>query len=337
METNKDDDRDETADREATNGTERIQEMSAEQPAGERIDMDTAHMSRIDRIIAGARASPRRIGLYFVLLALVVFYLAPLESGFMTSFKTLAGFTQTSPFAPPTPRIFTISPWITAWNRLASAMVNSALFAIPATLLSAAIGSLAAYGLTKIHWRGQLAVMGLFLAGVFIPYQAVLVPLTQLWNIIDLQAWLGGVPFLRSHIGLIELMITHTAYGIPICTVLFRSHYQRIDDDIIESARLDGASVYRIYQKIILPLSWPMFVVAFIFQFTQVWNDLLFALVLVTDPSNSVVTIALSQLQGSMVQQYNIQMAGAFIAALPTLLVYILFTEQFAEGVGGRA
>lgn len=278
----------------------------------------------------------KRIALYVVLIGLLVFYLVPLESGLMTAFKTQTGFTQTLPYVPPSLEEFTLNPWVTAWGRLQSAMLNSAAFAIPATLLSGVIGSITAYGLTKTNWYGQVGVFALFLAGVFIPYQAVLVPLTQIWSIINLPAIVDNIPLLSGNAGLIELMITHVAYGIPICTLLFRSYYQSINDEMLEAARLDGAGLYRIYRRIILPLSGPMFAVVFIYQFTQVWNDLLFALVLITNPSNGVVTTALNELQGSMVQQYNLQMAGAFIAALPTLLVYVLFSDRFAEGVGGQ-
>ena len=105
---------------------------------------------------------------------------------------------------------------------------------------------------------------------------------------------------------------------------------------MLEAARLDGASAATIYRRIVLPLSVPIFAVTLIYQFTQIWNDLLFAIVLVSDPSNQVVTVALNQLQGSFVQQYNLQMAGAFVAALPTLAVYVLFGEQFAKGVAGE-
>jgi len=105
---------------------------------------------------------------------------------------------------------------------------------------------------------------------------------------------------------------------------------------MLEAARLDGASVATVYRRIVLPLSVPIFAVTLIYQFTNIWNDLLFAIVLVSDPSNAVVTQALNELQGSFVQQYNLQMAGAFIAALPTLVVYVLFGEQFAKGVAGE-
>ena len=308
-------------------------------PADETVRTDggePARSGRIGQTVSDLRTHPHRIGLYLVLCGLVAFYLALLESGLMTAIKTQSAFGETTPFAPPPLDGITFEPWATAWGRLGYALANSALFAIPATIASAVLGSLTAYGLTHIRWRGQVAVMALFLAGVFIPYQAVLVPLTQLWGAIDLPSLIGWIPIVGNYVDLVELLITHTAYGVPICTVLFRSYYQSFSDEMLEAARLDGTSLFRVYRRIVLPLSKPMFAVAFIFQFTQIWNDLLFALVLITTPSNSVVTIALNQLSGSFVQQYNLQMAGAFIAAFPTLLVYILFTEQFAQGVAGR-
>ncbi|WP_129116529.1 carbohydrate ABC transporter permease [Halegenticoccus tardaugens] len=279
----------------------------------------------------------RRIGLYAALAAMVAFYLAPLETGLTTAFKTQDAFSGTTPFVPPPPSGFTVEPWVDAFSRLRVGLFNSLLFALPATILSAALGSIAAYGLTNVSWRGQVGVVVLFVAGIFVPYQSVLVPLTQFWTMVDLPGLLSAVPPLANRASLIELALTHTAYGIPICTILFRSYYATIDPEMLEAARLDGATVGRIYRKIILPLSVPIFAVTLIYQFTQIWNDLLFALVLVSEPSNQVVTLSLNELQGSLVQQYNLQMAGAFIAALPTLLVYVLFGEQFAKGVAGES
>ncbi|MFB6167294.1 MAG: carbohydrate ABC transporter permease [Haloferacaceae archaeon] len=286
---------------------------------------------------------PSRVGLYVVLLAMVAFYLAPLESGLMTAFKTNEAFFSSTPFSPPSLSGATLQPWFDAWARLQGpltntngALFNSLLMAVPATMGSALLGSIAAYGLTNVDWRGQTVVLLLFVAGMFVPYQSVLVPLTRFWSIVGLSSLLAGVPFLADRAGLIALTVTHTAYGIPICTVLFRAYYATLDESMLEAARLDGATVAGVYTKIVLPLSVPIFAVTLIYQFTQIWNDLLFALVLVSQPSNEVVTIALNKLQGSMVQQFNLQMAGAFVAALPTLVVYVLFGEQFAEGVAGE-
>jgi glucose/mannose transport system permease protein len=276
-----------------------------------------------------------RIGLYAALLALVAFYLSPLESAIMTAFKTQTGFFETSPIVPPGPSTFTLAAWGDAFARLRSGLVNSLVFTIPATLLSATLGSLVAYGLTNTKWRGQSVVLVLLIAGIFIPYQSVLVPLSRFWSIVDPATIFSWLPPVADRSGLVALAVTHTAYGVPITTLLFRAHYQSLDSSMLEAARLDGATIRKIYTRIVLPLSIPMFAVALIYQFTNIWNDLLFALVLVQNPSNDVVTISLTSLQGSMVSQYNLQMAGAFITALPTLLVYIFFGEQFAEGVAG--
>jgi glucose/mannose transport system permease protein len=289
---------------------------------------------RLGHRLAWLRAHPKWVALSVVAAAFVAFYLAPLESGLMTAFKTQSGFVGSSPFAPPTLESVTLEPWQAAWAELDFAVVNSLLFVVPAAVLSATFGSLAAYGLTLIDWRGQLVIVVALLAGVFIPYQSVLVPLTEFWSFVGLRSLLP--PPLSGRAELIELTVTHTAYGIPICAILFRGYYQTVNREIIEAARLDGASTWDIYRQVVLPISTPMFAVTLIYQFTQIWNDLLFALVLINNPSNRVVTLALNELQGSMVQQYNLQMAGAFIAALPTLIVYIAFGDYFAKGVVGE-
>ena len=282
------------------------------------------------------RIGLRRIGLYLTFGALLIFYLVPIQSGLVTSIKTSEALIATQPFAPPGPDGVTLEKWEFAFNTLSNGMVNSLLFTIPATILCAILGSMAAYGLTLVKWRGQVLVFVLFIAGIFIPYQAVVVPLTQLWSqYITLEAWFGLVLTARS-VTLIELIITHTAYGIPICALLFRSQYKTMSWEMIEAAKLDGASTWQIYKRIVLPLSIPMFAVVFIFQFTQIWNEFLFSLTLigsVSDPAASA-TLILSGLGEALEgTDYPLRMAGAFITALPTLVVYLLFADKFAKGV----
>ncbi|MFC5971335.1 carbohydrate ABC transporter permease [Halomarina salina] len=293
----------------------------------------------------GARTrglSPGRIGLYAVLLAMLAFYLVPIETGLMTSIKTNGAVIETLPYAPPGPDGFTLQKWERASSTLLRGMGNSMLYAVPATVLSAFFGSLAAYGLTVADWdeRYKAVLLALFVAGIFIPYQAVLVPLSQFWGqYVQLEQLLGFVWDLgidSDYTGIIELVITHVAYGIPICTVLFRAYYKTLSDEMIESARLDGASLRRVYRRIVLPLSTPMFAVVLIYQFTQIWNDLLFTLVLVATESSAaapVVLILAGLGTGMEGTDFPLRMAGAFFTALPTLAVYILFGEEFAEGV----
>ncbi|WP_049996580.1 carbohydrate ABC transporter permease [Halococcus sediminicola] len=283
-----------------------------------------------------------RILLYALLAVIAVYFLIPIEAGLVTSFKTDEAVVGTAPYLPPGPGGFTLENWMAAFDTLSSGLVNSLVMTIPATVLGALFGSLAAYGLTQISWKGQVPIFALFVAGVFIPYQAVLVPLSQFWSMIPLEEMLSplwALPLFEPyHADLIELIVTHTAYGIPISTVLFRGYYMGLSEEMVEAARLDGAGVFEIYRRIILPLSGPMFAVVLIYQFTQIWNELLFALILVggTGPS-APVTLSLVGLGASLEGvDFGLRMAGAFLTALPTLLVFIIFGDQFARGVAGR-
>ncbi|SNZ03445.1 carbohydrate ABC transporter membrane protein 2, CUT1 family [Natronoarchaeum philippinense] len=282
-----------------------------------------------------------RVALYAVLIGMIGFFLAPIEAGLVTSFKTIDAVTRTASYAPPGPEGFTLQKWQTAFDTLLRGLINSFIFAAPATIISALLGSMAAYGLTQIDWRGQIPILALFIAGIFIPYQAVLVPLSKIWStyipLSDLLWPLWAITGVSSSYGdLMALSFSHIAYGIPICMLLFRSYYKSMSDDIVEAARLDGASVRKIYQRIVLPLSKPMFAVVLIYQFTQIWNDLLFALILLTTSSNPAapVTLILAGLgEAQQGTDFALRMAGALLTALPTLIIYILFGEEFAKGV----
>ncbi|AHG02207.1 ABC transporter permease (plasmid) [Halostagnicola larsenii XH-48] len=277
-----------------------------------------------------------RVGLYVTIIGLAIVYLIPIQSGLVTSIKTTDALLNTQPFIPPGPSGATLESWRFAFDALAQGMVNSLIFTVPATILCAIFGSMAAYGLTLVDWRGQVAVFVLFIAGIFIPYQAVIIPLTQFWSNIAMLDHRLGLLLTPRFATILELIITHTAYGIPICTLLFRSQYKTMSWEMIEAAKLDGASVWRIYKRIVLPLSIPMFAVVFIFQFTQIWNEFLFSLTLIgsiNDPAASA-TLILSGLGTSLEGvDYPLRMAGALLTALPTLVVYLLFADEFAEGV----
>jgi len=299
--------------------------------------------SRADRLVRAAeKLTVERVLLYVVLLGMASFYLIPIESGLVTSIKTSTAVIETVPFAPPGPSGFTLQKWQQAVDALLFGMGNSMLYAVPATILSAFIGSITAYGLTMPTWKQayKAPLIALIVAGIFIPYQAVLVPLTQFWaQYVQLGQLLGPLWALgisNDYAGIIELVVTHVAYGIPICTLLFRTYYKTMSKEMIESARLEGATLRRVYRRIVFPLSGPMFAVVLIYQFTQIWNDLLFTLVLVSTESSPAAPVVLilaglgTSLEG---QDFALRMAGAFLAALPTLAVYIFFGDEFAEGV----
>jgi glucose/mannose transport system permease protein len=188
-------------------------------------------------------------------------------------------------------------------------------------LISSFIG--AANGFVLARWRfpGANLVFTLMLFGMFIPYQAVMIPLRQIVTTLHIP---GGIP---------TLTFAHIVYGIPICTLIFRNYYATtLPEELIEAARIDGAGMLRTFRAVILPLSAPAFVVTIIWQFTSAWNDYLFAIFL-SNTRNGPITIALNALAGAQSPDYGSAMAGAFITSIPTLVVYILLGRYFIGGL----
>jgi glucose/mannose transport system permease protein len=284
----------------------------------------------------------RRLGIYVLVIFFIAFFLAPLETGLMTAFKSNEAVARSLPIAPPTGEGFTLDNMQFALGKLSGSFFNSLIMAIPATIGSVLLGSMAAYGLTLVDWRGQVGVLVLFLIGIFVPYQAVLVPLARFWNNIFPIARMvaptfEALPFLAAyHANLVPLTITHIAYGIPICTILFRSYYVSLPDSLIEAAKIDGAGFAKIYRRIVLPVSLPMFGVVFIYQFTQIYNEFLFAFTLVVgaDAPAAPVTLVLPAIGASTSGiDFGVRMSASLLAALPTLILYVAFAEQFAKGL----
>jgi glucose/mannose transport system permease protein len=283
----------------------------------------------------------RRAILYLLTIGFTAFFLIPLWTGLMTAFKTNGAVISSLPFVPPGQEGFTLEKLLTAFDRLAPGIASSLLMTIPATIFDVLLASMAAYAISLSNWRGQKTVLLLFVIAIFLPKQIVIVPLANFWTNIfpltDYIGWLWTLPILEPHHGpLVELIITHIAYGIPICTLLFYGYYQTLPTSLIESAKIDGSSFTKVYTRIVMPLSKPMIGVVFIFQFTQIWNELLFALTIIGDAGDPAapVTLVLSDLGAALTGvDFGLRMSGAFIAALPTLLIYVLFAEQFAKGL----
>lgn len=286
--------------------------------------------------------SLKRIAQYVGVLVFLAFFLAPLEAGLVTAIKTQGAVARTLPFLPPLGEGLTLENLQFAFERLSGSFLNSLLMAIPATIVNVLLASMAAFGLTMVRWRGQLLLLSLFLIGIFVPYQAVLVPLADFWNNIFpladvLEPLFSVIPLLQGyHSELVPLMITHIAYGIPICTILFRSYYKSLPNSLIEAAKIDGASITKIYRRVVLPLSLPMFGVVFIYQFTQIYNEFLFAFTLIVnaDAAAAPVTLVIPSIGASTSGiNYGVRMSAALLAALPTIIIYIAFAEQFARGL----
>ncbi|NVM17107.1 MAG: carbohydrate ABC transporter permease [Candidatus Lokiarchaeota archaeon] len=261
---------------------------------------------------------PTRVILYFLLIFFAFLTLLPLWSAVMTALKTQEALIYSNPIQPPIKP--SLDAFGTAFNELRIPILNSLTFTIPATIISCVLGSMTGYALTKVKFRGANTIFLLVIVGIFIPYQAVLIPLVQI--IIELGLY-GEIS---------ALILTHIAYGVPICTLLFKSFYDSIHDSLINAAKIDGAGIWKTYIHVILPLSVTPFVVAAVFQFTQIWNDLLFGLVLSGAGVNQPASVALLNLQGGFVTAWNVQMAGTLWYTIPALVVYLVLGKYLVKG-----
>ncbi|NNU27446.1 carbohydrate ABC transporter permease [Isoptericola sediminis] len=260
-----------------------------------------------------------RTAKYAAMILFVLIVLIPVYVLFVTSFKGAGDASPSRAWNLPTD--WTLDNWRGAWNALSPAIWRTFQMVIPAAIISAMLGSMNGFVLSRWSFRGADVVFTLILFGMFIPYQAVMIPLLELM--------LGaGIPS-----GVPSLIILHVIYGIPITTLIFRNYYQTVPHELVEAGRVDGAGMLRTYWSIILPISVPSFVVVLIWQFTNAWNDFLFA-VFFSSSQNGPVTLALNNLaNGALLQDYGVSMAGALLASLPPLLVYILLGKYFVGGL----
>jgi len=260
-----------------------------------------------------------RITIYAVLGGFALLYLMPIYVLVVTGLKSFGEVSLDQMWDLPSGLYF--DSFRDAFKALDSNLANSFRMVIPATIFSCLLGSINGYVLTKWRFPGSDILFFFLLFGMFIPYQSVLIPLVETLKWMGLYGSLWG------------LVVTHVIYGIPITTLIFRNYYANVPTELVEAAKIDGASIFGIYTRVLFPLSLPGFVVVAIWQFTSIWNDFLFAATVTSNPNIQPVTVALNNLAGSYIVEWNVQMAGALIAALPTLLVYVVLGRFFMRGL----
>ena len=262
--------------------------------------------------------SARKAWVYIPLMMMALFYLVPMFVMLNTGFKSFDEVSLRTMWNLPAGLSF--DNFRAAWEALRPNLWNSVMIVVPAATISSILGSINGFVLAKWKFRGANVIFPILLFGMFIPYQAVLIPLVSFMSNIGLAGGTWG------------LVMVHVIYGIPITTLIFRNYYATIPETLIEAAKIDGAGIFGTYTRIMLPLAIPAFVVVYIWQFTSAWNDFLFAVVL-TDTEHWPVTVALNNLAGSQIIAWNIQMAASFLAAVPTLLIYIFLGRYFLRGM----
>jgi glucose/mannose transport system permease protein len=268
---------------------------------------------------------PARLLLYLILVGFAIFYLVPVYVLVNNALKSFEEVSLSRMWAP-SPHL-TAESFVKAADKLAPNLWNSLVLVVPASLLAAMWGSINGYILAKWRFRGAGIVFPILLFGMFIPYQSILIPLVQFLQ------WLGRVQPIHLYGSITGLVVVHIIYGLPITTLIFRNYYATVPTEIVEAARIDGAGLAGIYRTIMVPLSMPALVVVLIWELTQVWNEFLFAVVITGNPAQQPVQVALRNLAGSQIVEWNVQMAGALLAALPPLIMYIFLGRFFLRGL----
>ena len=274
-----------------------------------------------------------RVVVYLLLILFAVYYIVPLYVTLSTSFKSLDEIRSGNLLALP--HVWQFDSWAKAWSSACTGVTcdgmqpffwNSIKMVIPAVLISTFLGAFNGYVFAHWRFRGSEILFAALLVGCFIPFQVVILPMARL---------LGEFGLANTTTGLV---FVHVVYGTAFTTLFFRNYYIGVPEELIKAARIDGAGFFLIFRKIVLPISGPIFVVCIIWQFTQIWNDFLFGIVFASGDSQPI-TVGLNNLVNTStgVKEYNVNMAAAVIAALPTLLVYLVAGRYFVRGLTAGA
>jgi glucose/mannose transport system permease protein len=280
-----------------------------------------------------AKLTPGRVAVYAVLLLAAAFFLMPLYVMLITSLKDADEVRAGNLLALPAH--FNTESWRSAWstactgvdcNGLQPFFWNSVAMAVPAVLISTMWGAVNGYVLSLWKFKGSDVLFGLLLFGVFMPFQVVLLPMSQVLGWLGLSSSIAG------------LVLVHCLAGLAGTTLFFRNYYAAIPGELINAARIDGANFWQIFWRVVVPMSTPIVMVTLIWQFTNIWNDFLFGVVF-SGTESKPVTVGLNNLANtsSSVKAYNVDMAAAIIAGLPTMVIYVLAGQYFVRGLTAGA
>lgn len=275
----------------------------------------------------------KRLPIYAILIAFAVWYLTPLYVMLVTSFKTLPELRNGSLLALP--EGLPATAWVKAWGEacsgvrcegLAPFFKNSLMMCIPAVIISTLIGAFNGYVFSFWKFKGSNFIFTALLVGCFIPFQIIILPMARLLGFFGISNSIGG------------LIFVHVVYGLAFTTLFFRNFFVGIPEDLVKAARIDGAGFFTIFYRVLMPLTLPIFIVSLIWQFTQIWNDFLFGVVF-GGTDSMPITVALNNQVNTTtgIKEYNVDMAAAIIAGLPTLFVYIIAGRYFVRGLTAGA
>ena len=265
--------------------------------------------------------SPWRTLGFIALMTVTLLWLVPVVSALVTAFRTnddilMRGFWSM-------PRQLGLSSFRDAWERggLSRYLPNSFIITIPALILTLFLSSLSAYALARFRFRARRLVFFLYVGGMMLPFQVLMLPVFRLTDALGLyDTFLGIIAF-------------HTAFQLGFCTFLLRNYMRTVPGEILEAARMDGCSEFRIWGQIMMPLSVPAVAALATLEFTWIFNDYLWAIVLLRSDNLKPVTAGLAALQGQYVMDWTVITAGALLATVPTVIMFIFLQRYFIEGL----
>lgn len=276
------------------------------------------------RAVSGRSRTGKIIGqiiTYGFLITLTLVWLVPIFSALLTSVRTQDDISSQGFFHLPQP--FTLENFTRAWTdaRVEKYLINSFIITIPALFLMLFLSSLGAYALARYRFRGNLLIYFIFVAGTMLPFQILMLPVFRLTNALGLFDTYGA------------LILIHTAFQLGFCTFVLRNFMRSVPFEIVDAARVDGCGEFRIYWQIVLPLTLPALAALATLEFTWVFNDYLWAIILLRSDTLRPVTAGLATLRGQYNTDWPVITAGALLATVPTLIVFIFLQRYFIQGL----
>ena len=265
-----------------------------------------------------------KVLIYIFLVLMAILYLAPMLWVFNVSFKTNAEI-FTAPFALP--KAPTMENFAFAWTagRLGIATLNSFIVCVITLILSMVVGSMAAFGIARMRWRGSKLALTYFLTGMMIPVHCVLIPLFTRFAKLGLSNSLTG------------LILPYLTFALPITIFIMVGFFEGMPNELIESACIDGATIFQIFFKVCLPLGKTGLFVTGLMTFVGNWNELLLAMVFISDDFKKTLPVSLSKFVGPYNTNYSQMFAAIIIAIVPTIIVYCMFSNQIVDGLTAGA
>lgn len=264
----------------------------------------------------------RRGPLYWVMATLLVaVWLVPILASALTSLKTLDELNRGLYWSWP--EYVRLENYVEAWNSGFSRYFwNSLIVTVPSVLLVLALSSLNGYVLAQMEFCGRSALVLIFISGMLLPFQILLIPVFYLSSQV-----------LQTYDTRLGLVLFHVAFQLGFGSFFMRNFIMTLPRTVIEAARLDGCSEGRIYLQVVLPLMKPALAALSTLLFTWIWNDFLWALILIQSDELKPITFGLQNLRGQWVASYHLQSAGALLAAVPPVLIFVLLQKHFIRGL----